>query len=332
MTNASCTSISSTRPPCRATIGLTWVSNSSATRSYNVSSSTPPAATGAAGFGATAGRAPASAARIAPPTDLPTTCHGAAPRLTTVTRLPDTMTSDTSAPGIAKIASTSGERLASSGDTNRRTPPSCTGSLTRNLHRAVSIGSAVMRISALLMSEVGRRRREWSTGPAATRVDSSARGRRGGRRDRPQLPRRLHHVAQRGERLVPAPRLQAAVGVHPDLAVLQHGLHALQRGDDLGRARHARRVDVVHPGADLVGILVFPEPVQQLGARARTLDRDHVRVHLLDHADDVVEFAVAHVRVDLGRVRHAARREPERVHGPVEVRRPFRPLERQALP
>src|SRR2546421_5210335 len=47
MTNASCTSISSTRPPCRATIGLTWVSNSSATRSYRVSSSAPPAATGA---------------------------------------------------------------------------------------------------------------------------------------------------------------------------------------------------------------------------------------------------------------------------------------------
>src|SRR5207249_4567318 len=109
MTTASCTSISSTRPPCRATIGLTCASNSSATRSYRVSSSAPPAATGAAGFGATAGRAPASAARIAPPTALPIACHGAALRLTTVTRLPDTMTSATSAPGIAKIASTNGE-------------------------------------------------------------------------------------------------------------------------------------------------------------------------------------------------------------------------------
>src|SRR5437763_6416475 len=325
MTTASCTSISSTRPPCRATIGLTWESNSSATRSYRVSSSAPPA--GAAGFGATAGWSSASADRIAAPTDLPITCHGAALRLTTVTRLPDTMTSATSAPGIAKIASTRGEPLASCGDANRRTPPSCTGSLTRNLQRLLSIGSAVMRISALLMIEVCRRRCEGSTG-----IRSSARRRRGGRGNRAQLSGRLHHVAQRRERLLPPARLQTAVWVYPDLRVAQHALHALQGRDDLGRTRHPRRVDVVHPRADLVGILVLAERLQQLGARARAFDRDDVRVHLLDHADDVVELAVTHVGVDLGRVRHAARGQAERVHRPVEVRRPIGPFERQAFP
>src|SRR5438094_842748 len=150
MTTASCTSINSTRPPCRATIGFTWLSNSSATRSYSASSSRPPAAGAAgapAGLDAMAGWSVASAARIAAPTDLPITCHGAGLRFTTVTRLPDTMTSVTSAPGIAKIASTSGEPFASSAPENRRTPPACTGALTRNLQRAVSIGSAVMRIS-----------------------------------------------------------------------------------------------------------------------------------------------------------------------------------------
>src|SRR6266480_1415335 len=332
MTTASCTSISSTRPPCRATIGLTWESNSSATRSYSVSSSAPPAATGAAGFGATAGRSPASADRIAAPTGLPITCHGAALRLTTVTRLPDTMTSATSAPGIAKISSTRGEPFASSGDANRRTPPSCTGSLTRNLQRALSIGSAVMRISALLMKRSMRSPAWGVNGPAGDLLRSSARRCRGGRGNRSQLPGRMYHVAQRRERLVPAPRLEAAVGVHPNLPVVQHTLHALQGGDDLGGARDARRVDVVHARPDLVGILVLAERLQQLGPRARALDRDHVGVHLLDHPDDVVELAVAHVRVDLGRVRHAARGETERVHRPLEVRRPFRPLERQAFP
>src|SRR5207249_8055851 len=82
------------------------------------------------------------------PTDLPTACHGAALRLTTVTRFPETITSVTSAPGIAKIASARGEPRAASDDSNRRTPPECTGRLTRNLQRALSIGSAVMRISA----------------------------------------------------------------------------------------------------------------------------------------------------------------------------------------
>jgi len=86
-------------------------------------------------------------ARITCPTALPTVCHGAGLRFTTVTRFPETITSATSASAIAKIPSASGEPLASSGDANRRTPPPCTGSLTMNLQRPVSIGSAVIRIS-----------------------------------------------------------------------------------------------------------------------------------------------------------------------------------------
>src|SRR3989442_1153453 len=125
MTTASCTSISSTRPPCRATMGFPWLSNRSATRSYGASSGVDLPA--AAGWDATAGWPPASAARIARPTALPTTGQAAGLRFTTVTRLPDTMTSLTSAPGMAKIACASGEPCASSGEANRRTPPACTG-------------------------------------------------------------------------------------------------------------------------------------------------------------------------------------------------------------
>src|SRR5207247_11046164 len=87
------------------------------------------------------------------PTALAATGHGAGLRFTTVTRLADTMTSLTSAPGMAKIASASGDPRASSGVANRRTPPTCSGSLTRNLQRPLSIGSAVIRTSVTLIVE-----------------------------------------------------------------------------------------------------------------------------------------------------------------------------------
>src|SRR5256886_3522249 len=253
ITTASCTSISSTRPPCRATMGFTWLSNRSATRSYSASSSAPGVAD-AVGLGATAGPAPARAARIACPTAFPTVCTGAGPRFTTVPRFPDTITSATSASGIAKIASASGEPLASPGDANRRTPPACTGSLTMNLQRPVSIGSAVMRISARLMRLNYPRARAWG----------NLAGRSCDGRHRPQLARRMHQVAQRRQRLLPAARLEPAVGVDPDLAVREHLLHALQRLHDLRSARHAGRMDVVDARPDLVGIAVFLEALEQL--------------------------------------------------------------------
>src|SRR2546422_36403 len=166
MTTASCTSISSTRPPCRATIGFTWLSNRSATRSYKASSATLPVPAGAAGFDRTARWPPPRAPRIARP-----------PR---------------------------------------------------------------------------------------------------GRGHRAHLPRRLDHVAERQQRLLPAARLQPAVGVHPDLAVAEHFLHALERLHDFRRARHAGRVDIVDTRPDLVGIAVFLEPLEQLRPRAREIGRAHV--------------------------------------------------------
>src|SRR5713226_10773883 len=324
ITTASWTSISSTRPPCPATIGFTWRSNRSATRSYRASSSAT-AATAAAGLGATAWPL-ATAARIAWPTAFPTTCHGVALRLTTVTRFPDTITSATPAPGIAKIASASGEPLASSTEAKRRTPPACSGSLTTNLQRPPSIGSAVIRRSvALILRTYGLRQ----PGGNAPEIGGRSCSRRRGRRA--QLPRGLHQVAQRRQRLLPATRLQAAVGVDPDLAVVEHLLHALQRLRDLGGARDPGGMDVVDPRADFVRIVVLLECLEQLRSGARVLDRDDVGVHLLDHADDVVELAIAHVGVDLGRIRHPGRREPERVHRPLEVGGPVGPAERQSL-
>ncbi len=53
-------------------------------------------------------------------------------------------------------------------------------------------------------------------------------------------------------------------------AAFCHQLHDVRLGGDVGR------VDVVHAGADLVGVLEVLEGVQQLHVRARGLERDGV--------------------------------------------------------
>src|SRR5881628_2548155 len=163
---------------------------------------------------------------MAAPIGFPTACHGVGDCLTTVMRFPDTMSSLIARSGIAKIASASGDPVASSADEKRRTPPANTSLLTTNLQRWLSIGSAVMRISAASI---------------------------------PHLSRGGHHVLEGRQRLFQAPGLEPAVGIHPDLGVIQHPGHALQGARDLRGRRYPRRVNVVDPWADLVRILVLLE-------------------------------------------------------------------------
>ena len=91
-------------------------------------------------------------------------------------------------------------------------------------------------------------------------------------------------------------------------------------------------MDVVDAGADLVGVLVPPEGVEQFHPRARRFDRDHVGIHGADGVDDVVELRVAHMGVDLRLVAHARRTEAEGVDGPVQIGLPFGCAQWQALP
>ena len=73
-----------------------------------------------------------------------------------------------------------------------------------------------------------------------------------------------NHVGQRGNHLRPLARLEATVRIHPQalrrhtLRCLLHQLHDVRLRRDVGR------VDVVHAGPDLVGILEALESVQQL--------------------------------------------------------------------
>ena len=60
--------------------------------------------------------------------------------------------------------------------------------------------------------------------------------------------------------------------------------------------------------------------------------RGHVGVEARDRVDDLAELAVAHVRVDLGRVGRAGRGQPERPDRPGQVGLAVGPPQRQQLP
>src|SRR5258707_84570 len=139
------------------------------------------------------------------------------------------------------------------------------------------------------------------------------------------------HVDERGPHLLPFSGLQPAVRIDPELCVGEPAPRELDEISHLADLRHARRMDVVDAGADLVRIAVVLEGVEQFHLRARGLDRDHVGVHGANRVDDVVEFGIAHMGVDLGFVAHARGTEPEAVDRPVEIGLPLRLSQRQPL-
>ncbi|MNT70291.1 hypothetical protein D3C72_2086570 [compost metagenome] len=82
-------------------------------------------------------------------------------------------------------------------------------------------------------------------------------------------------------------------------------------------------MDVVHAGADLIGILKVLEGVEQLHVRARGFDGDHIGIHVGNRCNDVVELRIAHMGVDLRFVAHATHGNAEGLHGPVQVLLPL---------
>lgn len=88
----------------------------------------------------------------------------------------------------------------------------------------------------------------------------------------------IHHVGQRRLRLLPLPRLEPTIGVHPQLLraeVLQHLLDAVL---DLLLARYARAVDIVDTRADMSWVSLVDENLQELGIALAILDTQHVSI------------------------------------------------------
>ena len=90
-------------------------------------------------------------------------------------------------------------------------------------------------------------------------------------------------------------------------------------------------MDVVHTGADFVRVVEVVEGFKQLHVGTRGFDGDDVGIQVGDGLDDVVEFAVAHVGVDLGFIRHAVGADSESEDGPVQISLPLVFFQRQAF-
>src|SRR5699024_946207 len=117
----------------------------------------------------------------------------------------------------------------------------------------------------------------------------------------------------------PAAGFQPAIGIDPELVWIEYFQRLVQQPGHFRLVRHAWRVDVVHARTDAIGVIEAGEGIQQFHARAAGLDRDHVRIHGRHGPDDVVEFRVAHVAVDLRGIAHAAGADAEAFHGPGQV-------------
>jgi hypothetical protein len=71
------------------------------------------------------------------------------------------------------------------------------------------------------------------------------------------------HVDEGGLDLFPAAGFEAAVGVHPKIATGQHGLCFAHEAFHLLRGGNPGRMDVIHAGSDLIGILETDEGLEQ---------------------------------------------------------------------
>ena len=131
--------------------------------------------------------------------------------------------------------------------------------------------------------------------------------------------------------LLPASGLETTVRVDDEEVGgedLDHGgdsvLDLLLRGD-------TGRVDVVDTGANLVGVSVGLEDIEELEVGLGSLDGDDIGIESLDGGEDVSEVRVTEVGVDLDVVLNTRGGESERVDGPLEVGVPVLLSERETL-
>lgn len=98
----------------------------------------------------------------------------------------------------------------------------------------------------------------------------------------------------------PVAGFETAVGVDPEVVWGDEGGGFFEELGHFFDGGDARGVDVPDAGADFVRITVAGEGVEEFHVGSGGFDGDDVGIELADGFDDVVEFGVAHVGVDLG--------------------------------
>lgn len=130
---------------------------------------------------------------------------------------------------------------------------------------------------------------------------------------------RVHHVGKSSLGLLPLARLETAVRVDPQLLGLEPLEHLANAVLHLLLGRDTRGVDVVHTGANVAGVLLVLEDLEQLSIALGVLDGQDIGVKSGDGVEEILELRVAEVRVNLGRVLDTSSRKLEGVDGPREV-------------
>ena len=129
----------------------------------------------------------------------------------------------------------------------------------------------------------------------------------------------VDHVGQGLLGLLPLAGLETTVRVDPELLRLEVLEHLLDAVLDLLLAGNSRRVDVVDTGANVSGVVLVNEDLEELGIRLAVLDGEDISIKGGNGVEEVLELRVAEVTVDLSGVLDTSGGELEAVDGPVEV-------------
>lgn len=129
----------------------------------------------------------------------------------------------------------------------------------------------------------------------------------------------VDHVGEGTLDLVPLAGLETAVGVDPELLGAEELEHLLNALLELLLGGNTGGVDVVDTGADVAGVGLVNEDLEELGIRLGVLNGEDIGIEGSDGVEEVLELGVAEVRVDLGRVLNTGGGELEAVDGPLEV-------------
>ena len=126
----------------------------------------------------------------------------------------------------------------------------------------------------------------------------------------------VHQVGEGSLGLLPLAGLKTAVRVDPELLGLQPLEHLADAVLHLLLSRDTRGVDVVDTGTNVAGVLLVLEDLEQLGVALGVLNGQDIGVESSDGVEEVLEFRVAEVRVDLGGVLDTSSGKLEGINGP----------------
>lgn len=130
---------------------------------------------------------------------------------------------------------------------------------------------------------------------------------------------RVDHIGQARLRLLPLSCLQPAIRVDPELIWTQILQHLLNPIFDLLLTRNSRGVDIVDPWTDLAGVSLIDEDFEKLGIALAVLNAKDVGIKGSDGLEEVLEFRVTEMRVDLSGIGYARDGETKGFDGPGEV-------------